>query len=145
MFAEAMGLSLVGSLVAFEWAGLSPGGLIVPGYLALLAGRPFTLLVILAASFLALGAVRLVSAHLILFSRRRFVFVVLAGLLCMRAMEAGLALTPSLAAEVHGLGYLVPGLVANDMEKQGILPTLCMMVLVGAAIRGILLMTGMAW
>jgi poly-gamma-glutamate biosynthesis protein PgsC/CapC len=145
MFAEAMGLSLVGSLVAFEWAGLSPGGLIVPGYLALLAGRPFTLLVILAASFLALSAVRLASPHLILFSRRRFVFVVLAGLLCMRAMEAGLTLAPSLATEVHGLGYLVPGLVANDMEKQGIVPTLCMMAVVGAAIRGILLVTGMAW
>ncbi len=145
MFAEVMGLSLVGSLVAFEWAGLSPGGLIVPGYLALVASRPFSLLVILTASFVALGAVRLASAHLVLFSRRRFVFVVLAGLLCMWAIEAAAALAPSLPSEVHGLGYLVPGLVANDMEKQGVLPTLCMMVLVGAVIRAILLVTGMAW
>ncbi len=145
MFAEVMGLSLVGSLVAFEWAGLSPGGLIVPGYLALLAGRPLTLLVVLAASFLALGALRVASAQLILFSRRRFVFVVLAGLCCMWAIEATLALAPSLPSEVHGLGYLVPGLVANDMEKQGILPTLCMMALVAAVIRGVLLLTGMAW
>jgi poly-gamma-glutamate biosynthesis protein PgsC/CapC len=145
MFAEAIGLSLLGSLVAFEWAGLSPGGLIVPGYLALLAGRPLTLLVILAASFLALGALRVASARLILFSRRRFVFAVLAGLLSLRALEAGLGLAPWLPTEVHGLGYLVPGLVANDMEKQGIFPTLLMMVLVSAAIRGILVLAGVAW
>jgi poly-gamma-glutamate biosynthesis protein PgsC/CapC len=145
MFAEAIGLSLVGSLVAFEWAGLSPGGLIVPGYLALLAGKPLALLAILVASFLALAALRAASAHLILFSRRRFVFAVLAGLLGMRALEVGLGMVPGLPTEVHGLGYLVPGLVANDMDKQGILPTLSMMVLVSAAVRGILVLAGMAW
>jgi len=144
MFAEAIGLSLVGSLVAFEWAGLSPGGLIVPGYVALLASRPLSLLAIGAASFLALLAVRLASTYLILFSRRRFVFTVLTGLLCMRAIEAGFSLVPSLPAEVHGLGYLVPGLIANDMEKQGVLPTLLMMAGVSAVIRVILLVMGVA-
>jgi poly-gamma-glutamate biosynthesis protein PgsC/CapC len=144
VFAEAIGLSLIGSLVAFEWAGLSPGGLIVPGYLALLAGQPVTLASIGVASFLALAAVKLLSAHVILFSRRRFVCAVLAGLVCMRAIEAGLGLVPALPAEVHGLGYLVPGLVANDMEKQGILPTLLMMAAVAAAIRLVLLLTGLA-
>lgn len=135
MFLEAMGLSLVGALLAFELAGVSPGGLIVPGYLALLARHPQALAAIAAASLAVLLVTKGIGRQIILFGRRRFVLMVLLGVLCLRGIELGVAQLPAGPVEAQGLGYLVPGLIANDMEKQGVLPTLLMTILVTAAVR----------
>jgi len=140
MFLEAMGLSLVAALLAFEIVGLSPGGLIVPGYLALLVRHPAALAAIVAASLFVLLATKRIARQIILFGRRRFVLMLLMGVLCLRGIEMALALVPAVPVEAQGLGYLVPGLIANDMEKQGILPTLLMTVLVSAAIRLVLVL-----
>ncbi len=140
MFVEAIALSLVGALLSFEIVGLSPGGMIVPGYLALLGGRPFALLTIGAASGLTLLLVRLLAGYIILFSRRRFVLLVLLGFVCVRGIELVLPPLSSAPADIQGLGYLVPGLIANDIEKQGLLPTLCMTILVSGIIRLVLVL-----
>jgi poly-gamma-glutamate biosynthesis protein PgsC/CapC len=140
MFVEAMGLSLVGALLSFEFVGLSPGGMIVPGYVALLAGRPYVLMALAAASGLVLVVVRWLAGYIILFSRRRFVLMVLIGFLCLRAIEVVVPTFSSVPVEVQGLGYLLPGLIANDMEKQGVVPTLLMTIVVSGAIRLVLLL-----
>ena len=133
-------MSLVASLLSFELIGLSPGGLVAPGYLALVAGRPQALAVIAASGLITLMVVRAIAEYVVLFSRRRFVCMVLVGLLCMRALELAGAATPHLMAEAAGLGYIVPGLLANDMEKQGVLPTLLAATLAAAVIRLALLL-----
>jgi poly-gamma-glutamate biosynthesis protein PgsC/CapC len=135
MFVEAIGMSLLASLLSFELIGLSPGGLVVPGYLALAASRPQGLAAIAAASLITLVLVRAISEYVVLFSRRRFVCMVLVGLLCMRGLEFLGAGVPGVMPEAIGLGYIVPGLLANDMEKQGILPTLLAAMLATAVIR----------
>jgi poly-gamma-glutamate biosynthesis protein PgsC/CapC len=145
MFLEAMGLSLVAAILAFEIAGLSPGGLIVPGYLALLARHPAALAAIAVASLIVLLATKGIARQIILFGRRRFVLMVLLGVVCLRGIELAFRLLPAGPVEVLGLGYLVPGLIANDMEKQGILPTLLMTVLVTAAIRLVLVLISPGW
>jgi poly-gamma-glutamate biosynthesis protein PgsC/CapC len=145
MFLEAMCLSLVAALLSFEVVGLSPGGLIVPGYLALLAGRPMALAAVAVSSLVVLVATKGMARQIILFGRRRFVLMVLTGVVCLRGIEVALALLPAGPVEVQGLGYLVPGLIANDMEKQGILPTLLMTVLASAAIRLVLVLLRPGW
>lgn len=146
MFAEAIGLSLVGSLLSFELIGLSPGGLIVPGYLALLAGSPVALATIAVATGLVLLSVRGLSSYLILFGRRRFVLMVLVGFVFVKGLEAGSSAIPWGHPEVQGLGYLVPGLIANDMEKQGVVPTILTTILVSGIIRlALTALVGRGW
>lgn len=140
MFVEAIGLSLVASLLSFEIVGLSPGGLVVPGYLALVASRPEGLAVIAGAGLITLALVRVISEYVVLFSRRRFVCMVLVGLLCMRGLELVGAEMSHLMPEAVGLGYIVPGLLANDMEKQGILPTLLAATIATSLIRVVLML-----
>ena len=55
-----------------ELVGLSPGGIIVPGYLALYFSEPLRLVATLIDAALAFAAVRLLSKRLILFGRRRY-------------------------------------------------------------------------
>ncbi|MCL6554710.1 MAG: poly-gamma-glutamate biosynthesis protein PgsC [Firmicutes bacterium] len=132
--AEPIGIGLIVSLVLSEIVGLSAGGLITPAYLALLADQPWRLVGTVAASALAFVLYRAVAAFVILFGRRRFVAMVLLGILCKWAVGA---LAPGLAATtgvpVGAVGFVLPGLIANDFERQGVLATLAMLALTTAA------------
>lgn len=125
---EALGTGLVVSLVLSELVGLSAGGLITPAYMALLLDQPWRLAGTLAASGVAFGAYRLLAGCLILYGRRRFVTMVLLGVGASWALHATApSISVALAAPVGTIGYVLPGLIANDFERQGILATLAML------------------
>lgn len=118
---------LVGLVLALLWAevtDITPGGLIVPGYLALYADRPSRLLVTLAAALLTLLVYRFASRHLVLFGRRRFVLMILAGALVAQLWSL---LLPRLLAEpleFRVIGWVIPGLLASNLGRQKFWPTL---------------------
>ncbi len=118
---------LIGLVLAVLWAeltDLSPGGLVVPGYLALYFDQPLRIAATLGAALLAWGAYRLLARRLILFGRRRFVLTVLAGAV---AAQAWALAAPSLFEDPAGLraiGLIVPGLLASCLARQKAAPTL---------------------
>jgi poly-gamma-glutamate biosynthesis protein PgsC/CapC len=117
-------IGLAVALIYAEITGIVPGGLIVPAYLVLFLDRPGRIAATLAASLLALGAYKLAASRYLLFGRRRFVFLVLAGAL---AGQAWLLLWPRLAAaslDLRVIGWIVPGLIANNLARQKFWPTL---------------------
>ncbi|MDI6845401.1 MAG: poly-gamma-glutamate biosynthesis protein PgsC [Candidatus Saccharicenans sp.] len=121
---------LVAALIFAELTGISPGGLIVPGYFAIYLDQPGRPLITLAAAFLALGVYKLASNYFILFGRRRFVFMILTGVLLAQGWNW---LLPGLMEEPLSLkviGWVVPGLLASNLERQKILPTLAALVFV---------------
>ena len=112
MLTAALAIGIVVSLVLTELIGLTAGGIIVPGYVALLLDRPTALagfLVVAAASY---GIVRALSMVLMLYGSRRFAVAVLTGLtLGVGAQWA--SLSAPLYVEWVGLGLIVPGLLAR--------------------------------
>lgn len=128
MMVEALSTGLVVSLLLSEIVGLSAGGLITPAYLALLLDQPWRLAGTLVAAGLAFGAYRGLAGHLILFGRRRFVAMVLLGIAAKWALQAAApALAATVAVPVGTIGYVLPGLIANDFERQGVLATTAML------------------
>lgn len=126
--AEAISVGLVVSLLLSELVGLSAGGLITPAYLALLLDQPWRLVGTAVAAALTFGAYRALANHLILFGRRRFVAMVLLGIAAKWAIEVTApAMAATLALPVGTVGFVLPGLIANDFERQGILATLAML------------------
>lgn len=117
---------LIGFLVALtfhELTGISPGGIVVPAFLALYAGEPARLAGTAIAAAGGLGIYRLLSARLILFGRRRFFVLVTASGLA--ALASGM-IVPALLPEAAGwraVGIVVPGLLADACRKQGTLVT----------------------
>jgi poly-gamma-glutamate biosynthesis protein PgsC/CapC len=125
--AEAISTGLVTSLLLSELVGLSAGGLITPAYLALLVDQPWRLAGTALVALLAFAGYRLLSRYLILFGRRRFLAMVLLGVTAKWLVEAAApAFAATLFASVGAIGYVIPGLIANDFERQGILPTIAM-------------------
>jgi hypothetical protein len=75
-----------------------------------------------------MAAYRLASRWLILFGRRRFAFLVLAGALCS-ALGGGLLpfIFPT-SVEFRVIGWVIPGLMAHHMDRQGALVTTAALV-----------------
>lgn len=112
------------SLLFAELAGVSPGGVIVPGYFALVAGEPLTAAVSAAVSLTVLGLVKLLGMAMILYGRRRFAVCLILGLLLRLAVSS---LLPDASAGLGlqgAIGALVPGILASDMDRQGPVRTL---------------------
>ena len=99
-----LGLTL--SLLFQEKFGINPGGLVVPGYLALTMDNPKSLIVILLLSLLTYMIVEFgLNKFIILYGRRRFLAMLMVG------MSLGV---------LDGVRIVIPGLIANCYYKQGI-------------------------
>jgi len=121
---ETLFIGLVSSLVYTERTGLSPGGIIVPAYLAIYLDQPARVGSTLAAALFALISYKILARYFLLFGRRRFVLMLLLGGIWV---QAGMLLFPqvlSVPLEARVIGWVVPGLLANNLERQKPLPTL---------------------
>ena len=125
---ETFFIGLVVSLFVVEVFGVWPGGIIVPAYLALYLDRPARVGATLAAALVALAAYKVVARFFILFGKRRFVVMLLLGGL---AVQAAMLLFPRVFAsplELRVIGWVIPGLLANNMERQKFFPTVAALI-----------------
>jgi gamma-polyglutamate biosynthesis protein CapC len=132
---ELIIFGVLASILFHELTQISPGGIVVPGYIALLLDDPLRVAVTIALSLLTWGAVRLLSGYVILFGKRRFaVFIIVSFLLRFSTglvtAEANLPITAALV-----IGYLVPGILAHEIDRQGVVKTLSSMLLVAVALK----------
>ena len=115
---------ILGSLAFAELTGISPGGVVVPSYFLLYWQDPERMGLTLALSLACILVVRFLSRYMILYGRRRFVVYLLTGILLKMLLsllytESALPL-PNLSLSI---GYLIPGLLGRDAERQGIVRT----------------------
>jgi poly-gamma-glutamate biosynthesis protein PgsC/CapC len=143
MVETAIGLGLVISLIFSETLGLAAGGMVVPGYLALMIHEPLRILGTVACALLTLGTLKVLSAYTLVYGRRRIVVAVLIGfiygalsrdLLILRWHDA--------PVDLRTVGFVIPGLIANWMERQGIIQTLCVMTTTAVLVRLLLMLIG---
>jgi poly-gamma-glutamate biosynthesis protein PgsC/CapC len=112
------------ALLLAEIIGVVPGGIIVPAYLALFVEQPARIAATLAAAFGALGLYRAAARFVLLFGRRRFVFMLLAGALIG---QVWFLIWPRLlpaSVDLRVIGWIIPGILANNFARQNIGRTL---------------------
>lgn len=139
MYDIAISLSVLLSFGLYEAFGLLSGGMVSAGYLCLFLEQPLRIATTLALSVLVYLAVRLISRFVIVYGRRRFMLVIVLSLILGWVIERfllGIALIPQ---DIRIIGHVVPGLIANDMYKQGVWRTL-LGVMTSAAVVRLLLM-----
>ena len=140
MIYQAIGIGIVVSFAFYEIVGLSPGGIVVPGYIALFLDQPVRILVTLLVALLTYFAVNMLSNYIILYGRRRFLAMVLIGFILKWLIEGLIIKIPISGIGLQSIGYIIPGLIANEMRRQGILPTLYSLAIVSIIVRLILLL-----
>lgn len=121
--AEAWGCvtMALGVLMGLVWSrrtGWGCGGLVTPGLMALYAASPARVVAALAMGLLLAPVLSFVARSLALYGRER------AGAAILLALAAHLALL-FVVPSPPWLGWVVPGLIAADAERQGAVMTVC--------------------
>jgi poly-gamma-glutamate biosynthesis protein PgsC/CapC len=137
---QAIGLGLVLSLVFSETLGLAAGGMIVPGYVALMIHQPLRIIGTIVVSLATLGVLKGLSRYTFIYGRRRIVFTILIGfVLGWISRETFHVHAGDHNFAFYTIGIVIPGLIANWMDRQGVLPTLSMMLIAAVLVRLLLM------
>ena len=132
----SVGIGLAVSLLFTEIFGLAAGGMIVPGYFALFLTRPTEVLLTLAAGFIAFAIVHALSSIVIVYGRRRTVLMILLGYLIGTLIRwATRDLTPEIPDDYTVIGFIIPGLIAIWLDRQGVFQTVCSLVTASVVVR----------
>jgi poly-gamma-glutamate biosynthesis protein PgsC/CapC len=127
---ETLLIGLVVAVLYVEIMDVYPGGIIVPAYIALYLDQPLRVLVTIIIAFLSLYSYQFLSRFLILFGKRRFAMLVLLGAFWAQIWFLLLPVFFSDPLGLRAIGWLIPGLLANNLEKQKYVPTLASMFIV---------------
>jgi poly-gamma-glutamate biosynthesis protein PgsC/CapC len=119
-------IGLLVSFVILEVTGIYPGGIIVPGFLSFYFPFPGRIIATFAIALISVGLFRIAADRTLLFGRRRFFFMILTGALLTSLynfLAAEVSSAEFLLPDTRVVGLIIPGLIANNTEKQGIIKT----------------------
>jgi poly-gamma-glutamate biosynthesis protein PgsC/CapC len=141
MIESAIGLGLVINFIFSEFFGLAAGGMVVPGYVALYLHYPLDLVATLFVAFMAYLSIKFLSNFMFIYSKRLLMFSIIFGFLFGAfARHFLIAQFAAFNIEMQAIGMIIPGLITYWMHRQGIVETICMLVIASVSIRLILVL-----
>ena len=149
LLAVSIGIGLLFTLLLAEAFGLAAGGLVVPGYVALMLLQPWSVAMTLIASLITFAAVRTLSTVMVIFGRRKTALMILIGYLTGSLLDLAIGGVFSYPAggsaagsqaqfayfQVNVIGYIIPGLIAIWFDRQGVLKTLAGLIVSSVLVR----------
>ena len=138
MIEISIGVGMVLSLILTETLGVTAGGIIVPGYIALYIDEPIKVISTIFVSLLVFLFVKVLSNFMLIYGKRRLVLSLLLGFLlgyisklCFSNFEG--------AYDLSVIGYIIPGLIASWMDRQGVLKTISVIIITSSIVKLILI------
>ena len=145
----AIGIGMCLSLFLTEALGVTAGGVIVPGYIALYLHEPIQIVVTFSISFLVLFILKILSNFIFIYGKRRLVLSLLLGFFFGYLSKVYfsfdlLSSLPFLSSydlgflEQYGLasiGNIIPGLIASWMDRQGIVRTISAVIITSVLVK----------
>lgn len=140
MLIESVGIGMFLSLLLTETIGLAAGGIVVPGYIALVLHRPAQVVSTISVGIVTYLIVRLLSSYLIIYGRRLLIVSILVGYLIAYFTKISPPISiNTVAIDIETVGFVIPGLIAYWIARQGIIPTLAAMIIVSSLVRFIII------
>ena len=143
MLFSTVALSVILSFLVTELTGLLTGGMVSAGYLAFYFSEPMRILSTFLLSALIALILRLSRDFRVLYGRRRCMLSILLSMLFVYALEKAYFILSPLSLDLRVIGYIIPGLIANDMEKQGIIRTSLALIIVTALVKLLSILGGL--
>lgn len=140
LLALSIGVGLACSLLFAEFFGITAGGMVVAGYIALYLSKPIAVLVTILSGLSSFIIVRALSSVMLIYGRRRTLFMILIGYLIGMGVNQFVPLA-LLAGGYQVIGFIIPGLIAIWLDRQGVIETLSALVIVSVMVRLILMVT----
>ncbi len=128
----AIGIGMLIGLLFSESLGVMGGGVIVPGYFALHLQDLNSVFITFFISILTYVFISLLSKYLLIYGRRRVILSLLVAFLI------GLYFREFIYLEY--IGFIIPGLVASWMDKQGVIRTISVIIIESSIVHFILML-----
>ena len=138
MLYKTIAMSVVLGFIFSEFLGIATGGLVSAGYLAFFMGSPLRVASTLAVAVLIYLITRLLQKWVIIYGKRRFMTVVLLSIILTWVVEQ-MTRSGMTVLDIRMVGFIIPGLIANDMLRQGVVKTLAATSIVAIVIRLVML------
>lgn len=119
-------LGIAFSLIFSDITGIIPCGIIVPGYIALNLNNPQKLIYTFIIIIITLIIVKLLSKICIIYGRRRFTLMILTAFI-INFFVIKLNIFPNNPGLI---GTIIPGIIANQLERQGFIISILSLVFV---------------
>jgi gamma-polyglutamate biosynthesis protein CapC len=132
----AIALGLVSSLFFVDAFGLAAGGIVVPGYFALQLSHIDQVAATFVIAILTSLIIKFIGRYTFLYGRRQMVLCLLVG--CILALLSHNFLVFDVSENtfrLEALGWVVPGLIAHWIDKQGIIKTVSMLIITSVIVR----------
>jgi poly-gamma-glutamate biosynthesis protein PgsC/CapC len=133
----SVGVGLAVSLLFTELFGIASAGMVVPGYLALSLHNPGNLVATLAVALLTFAIVRVLGTFMIIYGRRRIALMILIGYMLGMLVQQWSGIW---IQDFAVIGFIIPGLIAIWMDRQGMFETLASLAIVAVVVRLILIL-----
>ncbi|NLE34545.1 MAG: poly-gamma-glutamate biosynthesis protein PgsC [Bacteroidales bacterium] len=117
-------IGLVVGYIFYETTGISPGGVIAPAYFALFIYEPDRIIMTVIIALIVYLIIRGLTPYLILYGRRKFLLAVLLSFFLKIMIDTLLQPSVMIKMDLQSIGYIIPGLIANEMGRQRITSTL---------------------
>lgn len=140
LLAASIGIGLALSLLFAEFFGITAGGMVVAGYIAIYLHQPVAVLVTILSGIAAFGIVRALSSFMLIYGRRRTLFMILIGYLIGMGLNQFIPVA-LLVGGYQVIGFIIPGLIAIWLDRQGVVETLAALVIVSVMVRLVLILT----
>ena len=129
-----IGLGIALSLILSETLGVTAGGIIVPGYIALYLHQPLQIAITFAVELLGVGLIKLLSRFMFIYGKRRMVLALIMGFLG-GYITRNFLYSPIDNYSIAVIGNIIPGLIASWMDRQGIIRTISVVIVTAVIVK----------
>ena len=130
----SIGLGIILSLVLSETLGVTAGGIIVPGYIALYLHHPIQVVITFLVAILVWGIIQGLGNIMFLYGKRRIVLALILGFF-FGYITRNFLFMPAEIGSVAVIGNIIPGLIANWMDRQGVTRTFSVVILTAVLVK----------
>ena len=125
-----IGIGMVLSLFLTETLGVTAGGIIVPGYIAMNLDNPSRIVLTFLISLVVFLIIKILSNFILIYGKRRLVLALLLGFLLGYFTRSENNFVNNIVnLDLIVIGNIIPGLIANWMDRQGVVRTIATVII----------------
>ena len=129
-----IGLGIALSLILSETLGVTAGGVIVPGYIAMHLHNPDQIIMTFIASIIVIILIRMLGKFVFIYGKRRLVLTLLLGFI-IGYISRNYFYSPIDSFSYEVIGNIIPGLIASWMDRQGIVRTISAVIITSVLVK----------
>ena len=118
---------------------MTAGGIIVPGYISLYLHQPIQVIITLLVAIIVWGIIQGLGKIIFLYGKRRIVLALILGFFFGYITRNFLYVNEDFGS-LAVIGNIIPGLIANWMDRQGVTRTISVIILTSVLVKLIVML-----